>query len=195
MLIGNPKIIQVSALGAAVHSSSKFLQTKALADAALLNHPNTVVVRPSIVCTPNTMLSQKLKLLNKVCRFTGGLLPFPAGILQTKLQPVTIDDLTELILQLCLRNDHQPIIEVGGREMYTFHQLLETVPNCNRILPFPQPLFNRLYPLVSTLFPFLLDKEQKTLLQQDNVADTTECEILLGRPMASTAAFWRTEFR
>lgn len=54
-------------------------------------------------------------------------------------------------------------------------------------------MFDRLSPMLSRLFPALPDKEQQVLLQQDNVANTEACERLLGRPMASTAAFWRKE--
>jgi uncharacterized protein YbjT (DUF2867 family) len=191
--MGNPRIIQISALGADLNSPSNFLRTKGLADLKLLQHPDTVIIRPSIVCTPNTMLSRKLQLLKKLCCFTGGFLPFPERMLQTRLQPVSIEDLSELISRLCFRKDHPHLLEAGGKETYTLRQLLERVPTCRKILPFPQRLFDQLFPILSRLFPALLDKEQQLLLQQDNVADTAACERLLGRPMASTAAFWQGE--
>lgn len=191
--MGNPRLIQLSALGAHAGSPSGFLRTKGLADQALLQHPDAIVVRPSIVCTPGTMLSKKLQLLNGLCGLTAGLLPFPNQVLATRLQPVRAEDLTALVSALC-RHSHPPkLVEAGGRETYTLRQLLEMMPRCRKVIPVPQTWFDRLLPLLSKLLPFLPDKEQQILLQYDNVASTGACERLLGRSMASTLGFWQTE--
>ncbi|WP_114783564.1 Rossmann-fold NAD(P)-binding domain-containing protein [Botryobacter ruber] len=191
--LGNPKLIQLSALGADPQSPSGFLRTKGQADALLLTQRATVVVRPSIVCTPGTMLSRKLQLVKKLCRFTGGLLLFPEQFLETKLQPVAVADLTALVSQLCLQREHPAVVEVAGKERYTLRQLLELVPTCRNILPLPQALFRMFSPLLYRLFPALIDKEQAVLLQHDNIAETDACEKILGRPMASTLPFWQQE--
>jgi uncharacterized protein YbjT (DUF2867 family) len=190
-LIGNPKLIQISALGADVNSPSGFLRTKGLADAALLKHPHTVVLRPSIVCTPNTMLSRKLQLIGKLCRRTMGVLPFPEHLLPTKLQPVMVADVAALVSRLCGLHAHAGLIEIGGKDIFTLRQLLEGLPACRKIIPVPRVLWQRILPLFTRLFPSLLDREQQLMLQQDNVADTGECERVLGRPVAATAAFWQ----
>ncbi|OKL40014.1 NAD-dependent epimerase/dehydratase family protein [Pontibacter flavimaris] len=192
-LIGSPRLIQLSALGADENSPSRFLRTKGLADKELLRHPDTVVLRPSIVCTPGTMLSRKLQQLQKLCRLTGGILPFPARMLETKLQPVAVEDLTELVSRLCVIADKPDVVEVGGKEVYTLNQLLLLIPTCRKIISFPQAGFNTLFPVLSWLFPSLLDREQLVLLQQDNVAHTDRSEMLLGKKMASTIAFWVAE--
>ncbi len=192
-LLGNPRIIQLSALGAALPCPSRFLSTKAQADSALLKHPNVVVVRPSIVCTPNTMLSRKLQVLKKLCRLSFGVLPFPERLLKTKLQPVMMEDLAALISRLCLQSPYRGVVEVGGADVYALRQLLALVPTCQKIVPVPQALFEALLPVVTTLFPALLDREQQVLLQQDNLADSSESERILGRKMAGTGAFWRRE--
>lgn len=192
-LIGNPKLIQLSALGADESSPSRFLRTKGMADQELLRHPDTVVVRPSIVCTPGTMLSKKLQLLQKICRLTGGILPFPARMLETKLQPVAVEDLAELVSRLCVAEVRPKLVEVAGKEVYTLNQLITLIPSCRKIIPFPQSIFNFIFPVMSRLFPSLLDREQLVLLQQDNVANTKHSETLLGRDMASTLAFWAAE--
>ena len=49
-LIGNPKLIQVSALGADVHSPSGFLRTKGLADAAGCGSPCFPPLRAACPC-------------------------------------------------------------------------------------------------------------------------------------------------
>lgn len=192
-LLGNPRLIQLSALGADLGSPSRFLNTKAQADVLLLKHDNVVVVRPSIVCTPNTMLSRKLQMLKKLCRLSFGVLPFPDRLLHTKLQPVMVEDLAELISLLCLQSRHAGIIEVGGASVFTLQQLLVMVPACSKVIPVHHTFFDALLPLVITLFPALLDKEQLLLLQQDNTADNSISECVLGRRMADTAMFWREE--
>lgn len=192
-LLGNPRLIQLSALGAALGSPSRFLNTKAQADMQLLKHENVVVVRPSIVCTPNTMLSRKLQMLKKLCRLTFGVLPFPERLLHTKLQPVMVEDVAELISLLCLQNSHAGIIEVGGPKAYTLQQLIAMVPTCTKVIPVPHTLFEAILPVVTTLFPALLDKEQLLLLRQDNTADNSISERVLGRKMADTAPFWMEE--
>ncbi len=193
--LGNPRLLQLSALGAAVHSPSRFLRTKAEADEALLAHPNVVVVRPSIVCTPNTMLSRKLQLLKKLCRLTFGALPFPAHLLQTKLQPVLVEDLTELISRLCLQNPYEGTVEVAGKDTFSLQQLLALVPTCKKVVPIPKAFSDAALQVVTWLFHALLDKEQQVLLQQDNIAGTTVCEKLLGREMAGTVLFWKSELK
>jgi nucleoside-diphosphate-sugar epimerase len=193
--LGNPRLIQLSALGAELLSPSRFLSTKAQADALLLHHHNVVVVRPSIVCTPNTMLSRKLQLLKKLCRLTFGVLPFPDRLLHTKLQPVMVEDLVKLISRLCQQDPRSVIVEVGGRTIYSLKQLLDLVPTCKKVIPIPQPMYKALLPVVKTLFPALLDKEQQVLLEQDNLADTKDSEGILGRKMADTVAFWRKELQ
>ena len=108
--IGNPKIIQISALGADPHSPVAFLSTKGRADELLLKCSNTCVVRPSIVCTADTMVAQKLKLLSRLSRYLMNYLPFPEHILQTQIQPIMPEDLAALIAKLCFTEDHPAII-------------------------------------------------------------------------------------
>ena len=57
--IGNPTILQISALGASAAHNVEFLRTKGIADDLLLQHAETAVIRPSIVCTHRTMIVRK----------------------------------------------------------------------------------------------------------------------------------------
>src|SRR5688572_5343405 len=58
-IIGDPRIIQISALGADEKHPIAFLRTKGLADSILIKQADTVVLRPSIVCTSNALLVKK----------------------------------------------------------------------------------------------------------------------------------------
>ncbi|MDX5348522.1 MAG: hypothetical protein LPK19_14900 [Hymenobacteraceae bacterium] len=193
ILLGSPRIIQFSALGAAATHASAFLKTKGLADQLLLEHPNTVILRPSIVCTPNTMLVRKLRILLNISRFTFGFILLPKQIAATKLQPVLVNDLLEIATTLI--NSSLPenkIIEVAGKEIYSLKSLLNLVPAVN-VRTFPQKIFDAFSDVLPTLFPKLISKEQLLLLQFDNIGNVKQSEEILQRNMRSTRNFWINE--
>ena len=76
-VMGYPKLIQLSALGADTRSKVAYMYTKALADEELLGSGNSAIVRPSIVCTHNTAIVQKFRMIKKISRLMMGFLPFP----------------------------------------------------------------------------------------------------------------------
>jgi uncharacterized protein YbjT (DUF2867 family) len=191
--MGMPRVIQLSALGAGENSPSQFMKTKALADKALSAHTGTLIIRPSIVCTPGTMLIQKLRKLNRLCRFTGGYLPVPAKVLTTAIQPVASHDLYELISLCCRQECNKGIIEVAGKEVFSMRALIGMLPNCRHIVPIPQHLFNAFYFLFGCFIKALLTKEQKQLLLTDNTSNSPLASQLLGRIMAPTSHFWKSE--
>ena len=194
--IGNPKVIQFSVLGAHAQSNSEFLRTKGQADAALLQQDNTVVMRPSVVCTPNTVLVQKLRMLQQLSKLLFYYLPFPAELLNTKIQPVMIKDVMDLVQTLCQTTDHPSLICLGGPEQITLKQFLQMLPVKGlQILQLPQNRFSRILKICTSIFPKLLNAEQIKLLQQDNTTDTQWCETLLKRPMTSTLPFWQKELQ
>jgi uncharacterized protein YbjT (DUF2867 family) len=186
-------------LGADADSPSGFLRTKALADAALLRQPRTVVVRPSIVCTPGTVMVQKLRMLGRIGRGLLGYLPFPSGFARTRIQPVMGEDVADLVAVLCRNDQHANLISVVGPATFSLQQLIGYVGNRHIILlillPVPQLVFDSLFSLGAFLLPGLLNREQFQLLKRDNVADKTVFQALLDRPPADTEAFWRQELQ
>jgi len=193
-LLRNPKLIQVSVLGADTESHSPFLRTKAKADETLLKQPRTVVIRPSIVCTPGTVMVQKLRMLGRMSRWLGGYLPFPARFSQTRIQPVLADDLAQLVSISCATDQHPALIEAVGPEAYSLGQLSRCVGKRPiRLVRFPQTWFNALFPLGVRLLPGLLNRGQLHLLERDNVADVKVFQELLGHPPGGTKRFWLQE--
>ncbi|MES2734344.1 MAG: hypothetical protein V4714_21530 [Bacteroidota bacterium] len=192
--LGNPKLIQVSVLGADTESPSAFLRTKALADETLLKHPNTVVIRPSIVCTPNTVMVQKLRMLGKISLYLAGYLPFPRGFANTRIQPILGDELADLMAVLCRHNQHPSLIQAVGPVTFSIRHLIgQLCKKPIRLLPIPQTLFDQAFKVISFLLPKLLNREQFQLLKHDNIADAAVCEDLLGKPLSSTETFWKEE--
>jgi len=192
--LGNPKIIQFSVLGADETSDSPFLQTKGLADSSLLKYPNTVVVRPSIVCTPNTVFVQKLRLLRRISKFLGNQLPFPVNLLPIKIQPVMMDDIAELVLKLCTAAHHANLINIAGPEAISLQQFLDMLPVQGlRIRKLPRRAFDKMAGILFRLCPNLLNSDQYKLLAHDNTTNISYCEYVLNRKMTDTLTFWRKE--
>jgi hypothetical protein len=153
-----------------------------------------VVLRPSIVCTPGTVMVQKLRMLGRISRYLGGYLPFPADFAHTRIQPVLAEDLAQLIAVLCTTDAHPALIEVAGLRAYSLKEMIGYLGSGRiRLIPFSQRLFRFFFPLVSGLFPHLLNRGQVQLLECDNVADVSIFQLLLGRFPADTGPFWQRE--
>ncbi|MEL7529782.1 MAG: hypothetical protein AAFN10_00665 [Bacteroidota bacterium] len=190
--LGNPRIVQLSALGAGEHPKVPFLATKAAADEWVLSRENTYVVRPSIVCTENTMLLRKLKQLGRISKWFGGRLILPAGFLQAKVQPIMIEDLADLLIAVGLAPKGERIMPAVGPGALRFAELLSLVHD--KSFPaweIPRKLLEPLIKyLVSPLLPSLINYDQFRLLFEDNVGDKAFGEALLQRTMADTKSFW-----
>lgn len=198
-LIGNPKIIQVSALGASINHKVEFLRTKGIADDFLLQHTDTVVVRPSIVCTHRTMIVRKMLMLEKMTSYTLGVVVVPRGFLHTRIQPVMPGDLAVVVEKLCLHPQRSKVIHVVGPDPFSFHELLRIMFEAKgkkyRLLGVPKFITDVIIGYgVSLLFPKAINPQQYQLLFEDNVADSTEAERMLGIRMASTREYFINEF-
>lgn len=198
LLLGTPRIIQISALGASSNHHVCFLRTKGIADDILLQHRNTVVIRPSIVCTPGTMVVTKMRMLSGIARWSCGLLPVPKGFPDTKLQPVMPRDLADLVNVLC-DNGHEGIVSIGGSEAITFREIInimaKSVDSRIRLMEIPRLITDLVITgMIGIMFPNLISETQYRLLFEDNVTDTREAERLLSRRPGSTRNFFKNEF-
>lgn len=196
--IGSPKVIQISALGADEQSPLRFLQTKGAADRILLRSGNAVVVRPSIVCTPGTLLVQKLRMIQNTARLMFGRFPVPAGFARTRIQPVMIDDLVALVAALCQTDGHPPVIDLTGPDEFALGSLPGFLaPDGQkpvRLQELPVGLIGFVLTLSGLLsLPRPVNREQLRLLLQNNTASNEEALRLLGRPLLPTQAFWLRE--
>ncbi len=196
--IGNPRIVQISALGASANHQVDFLKTKGLADDLLLRHPDTAVIRPSIVCTHRTMLVKKMRMLSNLSRISFGFLPVPKGFLQTKVQPIMPQDLVALVRKACFDRSIN-VIEAVGPVPLSFGeiiQLLETNRGRRlRTLEIPRtPIDAVVKRLIVPLWPGVINSQQYDLLFNDNIADADKCSRLLGRAPIDSRAFFREEF-
>ena len=196
-LMGDPRVIQISVLGAEENSEIAFLRTKAIADNLLLKQKNTFILRPSIICTHRTMLIQKILFLIKAAKIFGFVI-LPKGFLDHKIQPILIQDLSMMIENLCKVDYPENIIPLVGPEEISFRNLIEfalekstkkikLIEINRRLIEFFVKNF------LNTFFPRLLSYDQFRLLFADNTADVNHATILLGRNPASAKKIWKDE--
>lgn len=192
--IGSPKVIQISALGADETAQERFLQTKGVADRILLSAGNAVVVRPSVVCTDDTLFVQCLLFARARAHALLGVLPVPSGVIDTKIQPVCMVDLVELVARLCRTDDHAPVVNLTGPEIFSlrdFFAMMSTSAHPVRTFKLPRVLVEKSLSLAQFFFRNIpLSAQHLRLLQHDNTAPHTEARRLLGRDLRSTLPFW-----
>lgn len=195
--IGNPLIIQVSALGADAVHAVKFLRTKGIADNLLLKEENTFVMRPSIVCFKKTLLLKKIRWLRGIAKEFNHRILLPEDFADKYVQPVLITDLIEAVENVIMKgNKAWHVINMVGPDRISYRELICMKANnfeksiriteVNRCL---SDLFVKGF--IALLFPSLLNKEQYQLLFYDNIADAKDMENILGRAPLSTKKFWQ----
>ena len=197
--IGNPRIIQISALGASTQHQVEFLRTKGIADDLLLEYPDTVVVRPSIVCTPNTMVVKKMLMLRQISQFTRGVLFVPKGFLDTQIQPIMPQDLGEIVKNLCTMNSLPNVIQVVGPDPITFRDIFGIMFAAQkekfRLMEVSKTFLDMVIKYgVSVVSPRLINSQQYQLLFENNVGNAAETEKFLGHALTSTRKFFINEF-
>jgi len=199
VVIGNPRIIHVSALGAASNHHIEFLKTKGIADEHLMQFENTVIVPPSIVCTHGTMIVRKMLLLRRIARRIGNVIVAPSEFLNTRIQPVMPEDLADVFRTFCTAPTVPGIICVVGPAEISFGEIMKWMfdAQCEkyRVIMISKRATDIVASVARRLFPQWLSGQQYQLLFSDNVADRNDIEKLLGRPLLSAAPFFITEFR
>ncbi|MEJ2815617.1 complex I NDUFA9 subunit family protein [Caulobacter sp. CCG-8] len=170
---GVKRLVQVSAIGADVKSSSKYQRTKAEGEAAVrAAFPGAVVIRPSIV------FGAEDKFFNKFGQMAALVPALPLiGGGETKFQPVYVGDVAAVIAKAVASPAAEGLTyELGGPAVYSFKELMELIlveTGRNRVLA-PIPFFAAgLIGKVGDLSPINppLTSDQVESLKTDNVAD------------------------
>ncbi|WP_417606238.1 complex I NDUFA9 subunit family protein [Primorskyibacter flagellatus] len=117
---GVKSLVQISAIGADPEASSAYGRTKALGEAAVLEHfPNAVILRPSII------FGREDEFFNRfagMSRF-GPVLPVIGG--DTKFQPVYVDDVARAAVMGVQGEAAPGIYELGGPDVMSFRALMQ----------------------------------------------------------------------
>lgn len=174
------KFTHISAIGADANSPSLYASSKGKAEAAIFSIlPDAVIMRPSII------FGQEDGFFNKFAGMAQNLpfLPLIGGG-KTRFQPVHVEDVAEAIARsVDGKLARGKIYELGGKEVLTFRQCLETILEViNRKRPFvPMPFaIASLIGSISSAIPFVkpaLTSDQVKLLKVDNVvSDAAKAE-------------------
>jgi uncharacterized protein YbjT (DUF2867 family) len=169
---GVTRLVQVSALGADLNSSSRYLRTKAEGEAAVRAvFPGAVVIRPSVV------FGAEDKFFNKFGQMAALFPALPLiGGGETKFQPVYVGDVAAVVAKAVSSPAAEGLTyELGGPAVYSFKALMELIlreTGRNRVLA-PIPFFAaRLIGQVGdlSLISPPLTSDQVESLRTDNVA-------------------------
>jgi NADH dehydrogenase len=187
---GVKTLVQMSALGAAPDSPSRYARSKAEGeDRVRAAFPGAVILRPSVIFGPEdgfynrfAAMARLLPFMFYFCKDAPGLSRGPSGIPSLdffgaggpKFQPVYVGDVALAIVTV-LDDPAQAgkTFELGGPTVYSMRQVVEQACHeaRHKRLVLPVPLW--LAKIKATFLQFLpnppLTPDQVTLLQSDNV--------------------------
>jgi len=165
------RMVHVSAIGADANSSSRYAQSKAAGEQAVLAAiPEATILRPSIVFGPEDQFTNRFAALARV----SPALPLIGGG-ATRLQPVYVGDVATAVAD-AVEGKTRPGVtyELGGAEVLTMREIMElildTIERRRMLVALPfglarlQALFLQFAPGALKLTP-----DQVELLRSDNV--------------------------
>ena len=194
---GVDALVQISAIGADVHSPSSYGESKGEGELAVRKaFPNATIVRPSLVFGPEDELTNRFAAMAR--------LPFLPVIASTrKFQPVYVRDLAEAIALAALDPERHggQTCEIGGPQVMTMVELhraiLEITQQSPEIVETPD-LFAEILSRLGWLPGAPLTRDQWLMLQQDNVVSGQypglEAFGIDPTPLAAVAYEWLGRF-
>ena len=194
---GVDALVQLSAIGADVHSPSSYGESKGEGELAVRKaFPNATIVRPSLVFGPEDELTNRFAAMAR--------LPFLPVIASTrKFQPVYVRDLAEAIALAALDPERHggQTYEIGGPQVMTMVELhraiLEITQQSPEIVETPD-LFAEILSRLGWLPGAPLTRDQWLMLQQDNVVSGQypglEAFGIDPTPLAAVAYEWLGRF-
>jgi uncharacterized protein YbjT (DUF2867 family) len=116
--VGVGTLVHLSAIGADAASKSRYAQTKAAGEAAVLAaFPTAMILRPSIIFGTEDGFFNRFAAMSRL----GPVLPVVGA--NTRFQPVYVDDVAQAAVKGVL-GQAQGIYELGGPDAETFRALL-----------------------------------------------------------------------
>src|SRR3979411_2926558 len=169
------RMVQVSAIGADENSPSRYAQSKAAGEKAVLSAvPSATILRPSVVFGPEDQFTNRFASLARI----SPALPLIGGGL-TKLQPVYVGDVATAVADTVDgKAKAGATYELGGPEVLTMREIMEIILDTigrQRMLvslPFGLAKFQALF-LQFAPGPLKLTPDQVELLRTDNVVSHT----------------------
>ncbi|MBF0194927.1 MAG: complex I NDUFA9 subunit family protein [Magnetococcales bacterium] len=165
------RYLQMSSMGTRPHATSKYHQSKWLAEEAVRSSGlNITILRPSVIFGP---YDEFTTMFAKMARYSPVLPLIGAG--ENMMQPVWVEDVAQFVNKAL--NDQQTFdktYELGGPEQLTFKTILTEISKATNkrraILPIPLPVLRLQAGLLEKLHPKPpLTLDQLIMAQEDNV--------------------------
>jgi uncharacterized protein YbjT (DUF2867 family) len=167
---GAERLIQVSGIGADTASSSLYVRKRAEGEQAVRSaFPGAVIVRPAVMFGPDGgFVTTVLDLMRKLPAYP----LFGRG--QTRLQPVSVDDVADAIARILTRPEREPTLyEFGGPDVFTYEEFLRTVAReaglRPLLVPFPFAGWHLLARVAEVLPRPPVTRNQVELMEVDTV--------------------------
>jgi uncharacterized protein YbjT (DUF2867 family) len=163
-------LVQLSAIGAATDSPSRYATSKAKGEQAVqAAFPGAVVLRPSVVFGPEDAFFNRFGAMAQMLP----VMPVFSG--ETRLQPVYVGDVADAVMAALRLPQAAPrVYELGGPDIWTFRQLITWIlhhTGRHRPLIAVPPGLARLQATILEKLPGkLLTNDQLHMLATDNVA-------------------------
>ena len=117
---GVSRMVQISAIGADIQSSSDYARTKAEGEAAVLKYmPQAVILRPSIV------FGSEDGFFNRFAGMTRMSPMLPVAGASTLFQPVFVDDVAKAAVIAVEGKAKAGVYELGGPDVESFRALMQ----------------------------------------------------------------------
>lgn len=165
------RLIQISAIGADLNSTSRYARTKAQGEQAVFEAvPDATVFRPSVMFGPDDTFFNRFATLARMLP----ALPVVGGG-HTKFQPVFVGDVARAIADATDGKAKSGIYELGGPRIVTLREVMEftlaTIERRRLLVPLPFGLAKLQATLALQFAPgFLkLTPDQVELLKTDNI--------------------------
>ncbi len=169
---GAERLVHVSAIGADGDAASDYARSKAAGEAAVrAEFSGAAVIRPSIVFGPDDNF---FNLFAALARLTP-VLPLIGGG-RTRFQPVYVGDVAAAVMAVLSSAEGAGTThELGGPEIFTFRELMETVLQVTGrrrlLVPVPFAMMEWNGAVLGLAPQPLLTRDQVRLLRTDNTAE------------------------
>jgi len=174
---GVKRFVQVSAIGAAPDSPSRYGRSKAAGERRVkATFPEATILRPSVVFGPQDSFLRMFGLMAKI------LPVLPVYFPETRLQPVYVEDVAKAAaLALTESGLGGRLFELGGPDRLTMAEIMafvaQSVGRTPRLLTVPERVAQIQASVMEALPGKLLTRDQLAMLSQDNIV-SSEAETL-----------------
>lgn len=174
---GVPRLVHISALGAAADGPSEYQRSKAAGEEAIHSAgsaPAWTILRPSVI------FGREDSFLNMFVRLAQRLPVLPLAGARARFQPVHVEDVAEVVWR-CLTeaSARGQTWEVAGPKVYTLRELVEYVSELSGrprpVVPLPEGL--------ALLQARLMELAPQPLMSRDNVRSMRVDNVATGAPL------------